>query len=599
MNKKSKKETNSNNIVEPVYKTMNQYVQYAIIVLMVFILYGNTIMHDYALDDYVVISDNSFTQKGLSGLKDIFSYDSFKGYGNNFINSVAGGRYRPFSIATFAIEKQLWGQNPHISHFINIILYALTCVLVFSLLSKLLEHYNKNDWFNSIPFIATLLFAAHPIHTEVIANIKCRDEIFALLFSLLSLWLIMKYLDGKSKLYIIFSLFCFFIALLSKEIAIIFVLIIPATIYFLTTHSPQKIIQISLPIILIAIIFIVIRQYIIAKTRVDNQTIHIILNYSFQDMNISEKWATIVYCLGMYLKLIFIPHPLTWDYYPYHIAIKHWSDFSVIISLSLYLSFVYFMIKGLKNKSLYSFCILIYILPLVITANIFFPIGAFMCERFLYISSLGFAILLAWILSTHLHKIKISPLLLVIPILCLYSFKTIDRNKAWKDGETLIRTDFQTSSNSVKSNSDYANILYNKVIKEPESEEKLKDCEEILNYELRADSICHDLSRTNFILGTLFGRYKNNYGKAIYHLKRAIQLDPFYIDSYQNLGVTYAMLKQYDNAKATLYCGLKISPQNIEMYKSLSTIYYLMGKQDSGAICVKKVKILETMESGN
>ncbi|MBL7777699.1 MAG: hypothetical protein JNK66_05290 [Chitinophagales bacterium] len=66
---------------------------------------------------------------------------------------------------------------------INVLLYALLCALFLRVLSELLRDYNP-----LIPFIATLIYAAHPIHTEVVASIKNRDEILAFIFSMA--WLI-------------------------------------------------------------------------------------------------------------------------------------------------------------------------------------------------------------------------------------------------------------------------------------------------------------------------------------------------------------------------------------------------------------------------
>ena len=428
----------------PVYKSMNRYVQYGIIVLLCFVLYGNTIQNDYALDDALVITQNSFTQKGISGIGSIFAYDSFKGSGDAFINSVSGGRYRPFSIASFAIEYQFFGQNPHISHFFNILFYALSCVLLFILLSKIFAQYTKTHWYNSIPFIATLLFVAHPIHTEVVANIKSRDEIFSLLFSLACLWAVLEHLESGKILYWILSPLFFIIALLSKEIAVVFIIIIPATLYFFGSQSFKKIASEMIPLLLVFIAFMYLRNSMIAKTNTDIKYVQDIMNYSFADMNMAQKWATIVYCLGLYLKLLFIPHPLTWDYYPYHIQIMEWTNGLVILSLAVYLFMTYLFIKGLKSKSILSYCILVFIVPLGLTANILFPVGAFMCERFVYVSSIGFVTLIAWFFAEYLNKIKLKPLLLLIPILCLFGFKTISRNKAWKDDDTLIETDVKT-----------------------------------------------------------------------------------------------------------------------------------------------------------
>jgi hypothetical protein len=590
---KNKQIAKSTKSIEPVYKSMNRYVQYGLIVLLCFVLYGNTIPNDYALDDALVITQNSFTHKGLKGIADIFAYDSFKGSGDAYINSVSGGRYRPFSIATFAVEYQFFGQNPHISHFFNILFYALSCVLLFILLTKILARYSNMHWFNSIPFVATLLFAAHPIHTEVVANIKSRDEIFSLLFSLLTLWAVLKHLETGKIAYSIVSPLFFAIALLSKEIAVVFIIIVPTTLYFFTAHSLKKIAFETAPLLLFFIVFMVVRNAMIAKTNTDIAYVKDIMNYSFADMNTAQKWATIVYCLGLYLKLLFIPHPLTWDYYPYHIKIMEWSNSSVLLSLAVYLFLGYLLIKGLKSKSIVSYCIIVFIVPLGLTANILFPVGAFMCERFVYVSSIGFVICIAWLFALYLDKIKLKPLLLLLPILCLFGFTTINRNKAWKDDDTLIETDIKTSDNSVKSLSEYGKKLYIRSLKVTDPSEMHQMYDDVMYYETKAFSICKNIETTNYILGTLYGKYKNDLNRAVFYLENSIHLDPKHIEAYNNLGIAYGMLKQYDKAIDTFNKALIASPNNLEVLKNLSLTYQFMGRIDKAEMYAKQMKVLE------
>ncbi len=105
-----------------------------VIIVLSFIYYGNTIGHDYTLDDSEVITGNEFIEKGVSGIYDIFANNVFSGE----LSIVAGGRYRPLSIISFAIEYQFFGGNPNVSHFINILLYAISVYLLFLLVFLLL-----------------------------------------------------------------------------------------------------------------------------------------------------------------------------------------------------------------------------------------------------------------------------------------------------------------------------------------------------------------------------------------------------------------------------------------------------------------------------
>ena len=77
------------------------------------------------------------------------------------------------------------------------------CVLIYFLLIKLFKIKNNNTPINNLELIAlatTLLFAAHPIHTEAVANIKGRDEIMTLLGSLSAVWFALKYYENTMKI---------------------------------------------------------------------------------------------------------------------------------------------------------------------------------------------------------------------------------------------------------------------------------------------------------------------------------------------------------------------------------------------------------------
>ncbi|MDB4678375.1 hypothetical protein OAE93_01455, partial [bacterium] len=94
--------------------------------------------------------------------------------------------YRPTTLASFAIEKSLFGESATVSHAVNLALYLATCLLIFFLIKRVFP--DKID----VALFAALLFTVHPIHTEVVASIKNRDEILSLLFMLLAFWFFLK-----------------------------------------------------------------------------------------------------------------------------------------------------------------------------------------------------------------------------------------------------------------------------------------------------------------------------------------------------------------------------------------------------------------------
>ena len=327
---------------------------YILIVVFSFLLYGNSIYNKYALDDAIVITENNFVKKGFNGIPDILTTELFTGFFGVKKNLVEGGRYRPFSLITFAIEYEFFGANPFIGHFFNILFYALTGIVLYLVLLKLFQSKIKSNWNLIIPFLATILWLFHPLHTEVVANIKGRDEIFSLLGSLASLLLILNYLEQRKPILLISALVVFFLALLSKEMTITYLLIIPLSIYFFTDRSTKEILIPTLLLLIPTALFLYLRQSIMGEPAVTGVSIpQELMNHSFLGTTLPEQYATIIYTLLLYLKLLFIPYPMTFDYYPYHIAITQFSNPWVILSILIHLFLAFMQLKILQKSQLF------------------------------------------------------------------------------------------------------------------------------------------------------------------------------------------------------------------------------------------------------
>lgn len=443
-----------------------------IVIVFSFVLYGNTIMFDYAFDDAVVVQYNVFTQKGIKGIPEIFSYDTFVGSTLNQLpdrdadevqanmKELAGGRYRPLSVAMLALEVEIFGSNrPHISHFINILLYIITAMTLYRLLVYLFNikygEKSTEKWYFSVPFIAVLLFLAHPLHTEVVANIKSRDEIMALLGVVLTTKYTFRYLDRNKIWYLFVSFFWMLFGVFSKENAVTFIALIPLTVYYFSDYSIKRNLITVIPMFVACVIFFVVRGWAVGFYFSKEETVPLLLNDPFLYASPSGKYATIFYTLWIYIKLLIFPHPLTWDYYPCHIPIIGVWDVRAILPFLLYLAMGIYALYGLiKKRDLLSYCIWAYLIPLSIVSNLFFVIGAFMAERFAFISSIAFCIMLAWLIVEKIPSWTKKPLVvpmkvLIAVILSLYTYKTVTRNEVWRDNVELFSKD--VNPNSIKS----------------------------------------------------------------------------------------------------------------------------------------------------
>ena len=180
-----------------------------IIALFAFILYAQSISYDYALDDIAVLKKNTIVHKGFSGIPELLKKSYWYGFSN-----VDDPIYRPASLILFAIEWQFFPDNTHVFHFLNVLMYAFSCWLLFRLLCRLFRDQTSYGGM-LIPFICGLLYTAHPIHTEVVDNIKSMDEILCFMFAIGSVLLFIKWLGDTKIPSLVYAILLYFLSLMS------------------------------------------------------------------------------------------------------------------------------------------------------------------------------------------------------------------------------------------------------------------------------------------------------------------------------------------------------------------------------------------------
>ncbi|MFN0015777.1 MAG: hypothetical protein ACKVU2_14635 [Saprospiraceae bacterium] len=439
--------------------------------MLAFVLYGAAIKYGYILDDQMVVWQNAYVQKGFAGLKDIFGFDSFMGYFQKRENLLLleGGRYRPLSLATFAAEVGIFGKDhPGISHFINILLYGLTGVVLYRVLLGFFPLGENGRWYFSAAFIGALIFVAHPLHSEAVANIKGRDEILALLCSLGALYAFLKYFDTNSSRWQWLSGLLLLLGLFAKENALTFLAVLPLTAWFFAKVPTRRIAAASVPLFLAVLVFVVVRYKALGFMLDHGKAIGDLMNNPFLGMTLGEKFATIFLTLGWYVKLLFWPHPLTHDYYPYHVPKVGWDDWRALASLALYLGMGIWAVLKLRTRSLPAYVMAYWLITLSIVSNLFVKVGTFMNERFAFMPSVAFAMLAGWFLAEKMpqwFKERSSrPYVLGVSIAALLvgalGWLTIKRVPVWENKLSLNRAAIAVSPNSARSHCFLVTALY-------------------------------------------------------------------------------------------------------------------------------------------
>ncbi len=569
-------------------------------------MYHTCISYGYVLDDKIVITDNEYTKKGFSGIWDILTTESFEGYFGEKKEFVQGNRYRPLSIVTFAMEYGVQGKlNPKVSHIINIMLYALTGVLLMMVLTMMFRNFKPKHWLLGVPFVASLLFLVHPIHVEAVANIKGRDEIMSMIFSLVALYAAMRFTDDNSKKWLITSVVTYFLALLSKENAITFLAVIPFTIYFFGHNKGSAIKNLLLWLGVTTFLYLMLR-FNTAGVPKFNQQITDLMNNPFLGMTPFEKMGSIMYTLGKYIALMVFPHPLSHDYYPY--AIPKSSLFTLIpfISLVGYIVLAAIGIKGWKSKNIYSYSILFYLATLSIVSNIVINLGTFMNERFIFMASAGFCIAVAYFLSHHLSKLFnggwILGAVLALGATVGYGLKSYVRVPVWENALSLNRAAVAVSGGSARANSFMSTAIFEEYKESRGTKDEKKEMlRKVEYYATKAVEIVPDYNNANLMLvGVVSERFKMD--RDIYAYTRDMKpiilrrpdisfikdfceylkdfgydegLFPFYVD------VGKELLKFTDKRRnwALMYLdyGYHINKKNKELNEALALAHELRG----------------------
>lgn len=431
-----------------LFDTIKERLKFLLPYLIVFVygvvLYVPTIKYKFALDDKISIINNKFTKMGIAGIPDIITHDYFFGFFGEKKELLTGERYRPLSLVMFAIEWEFFKDNPMPYHLINVILYGITGVVLYLLLNLIFNEGGK-PWYKRISFLTTVLYLSHPVHVEVVANIKSRDEILSFLFALLA-----HYSQWKKNH--IGSGFLFLLSLLAKESSITYLPMIGLSYYLFRERDWRKVFFMSLPSVIAFIIYTAMRLIILGIPTIT--PVKELLNDPYLGATGEQKYATIAYVMLLYIKLLIFPHPLTHDYYPFYIKWTTWSNPLSLISVIIYGFIVSVILQGLfqKKKSpyiVYSF--LLHVMGLSLYTNIFFSIGSFANERFLWIASLGYCIFVPYLLFSWKIKEKIGWIIYCVMVLG-YTFKTYERSPAWYDDDSLALTDVKISVGSAKVN---------------------------------------------------------------------------------------------------------------------------------------------------
>ena len=536
----------------------------AVLALVAILIYSNTFHHRFVLDDHGIIKNNKITKASVSleNTKLIFSTPHRKGDFSDLENSL----YRPFTKLVFNIEWNVFQGNAHAFHIVNTLLYALIGIFMFLILYDIFQ----KKWV--VAFLTTLLFIVHPIHTEVVANVKSADEILSLLGSLMALRCLQLYFTKEKMLFLVLAVLSFLMGLFSKESTVVIIGIIPLFIYFFSNLSIKKNAIISSIMAACAFIFLICRWKVLhiypapsPLSALDNYMV-LCKNPAYPD---TYQFPSAVHTLGLYIQTFFYPYPLSCDYSYSTMIPVGFTDIGFLVSFLLFIAMFVFAIWKWKEKSVIGFGFLWFFVSMSLTSNVFMLIGTSFGERLLFVPSLGLCLSLVYALSLFLNKEKSegsffsmlgkAPLLfgIVFLVSSMYMYKTYARNNDWESDFGLFSKDIESYPNST-----HLLFYMGNHLSGTERKEVLTDKMSALGY---TPQQINDSSAKES-------------AKSIYYLSKSLSIYPALpSDGYNQLGKAYFNIGQLDSAYKYYTRAFKEDTTNSIFTNNIGTVFYNKG----------------------
>jgi len=526
--------------------------------------------------------------------------------------------YRPLITASYLIDYSLWGNNPFGFHLSVLVVHGINTVMVFFLSGNLaaagsaggaaLASPGKTAAGPSrfLPLVAASLFAVHPVHTEAVAWIAGRNDVFCTAFMLSSLLLYIRFHKTGNGWAYFLSMSCFVLALTAKETATGLFLLFPLLDYFSGSWFR---VQVSRPM-----------TYPDSRRRFANsihpggwgvmrfliQSAILSLYLLTRHVKISDPYGTAfsqdpfsyrmiydaVRAAGLYVEMMLIPFP----HRLFIASVPSSLLFLVLSALSLILLMVGFLLALIRRQTLagmglaLTFVLLAPAIPVAVL-----PVAAApAAERYVYAPSIGAVILLSWLVIGGLDRLQKAvggpPRVTWVPagvlgmvLVCSLGWESWNRNSVWKSPLTFWQAASVLSPDAGTPQRELGK-RYSQMGKYTEAEQQYRQA--ITAYELTGRTDRGEMANALNGLGELYynlGRYAE--AEPLY--RRAIELygkTLFLTDlanSINNLAVLSYTQGKYTEAESLYQRALTIReralgpehPDVAQVYNNLAALY--------------------------
>lgn len=581
--------------------------QRLLLVIVVALLYGNVLRNGYSLDDSIVTEPTNITAKGVKAIPKLLrSYYIERAKNVKF-------EYRPLAKISFALEHELFGVNVVVSHFINLLLYVIALFLLYSALKLLFSAYD-----DAIAFYCTLLFALMPIHTEVVASLKNREELLCFIFCMIALRQFLLFSDSgfKKWLSLLFALLAFYLAFLTKLDALPFLAVIPILAYVRTRLHLKQAIFFGVLLFGTYFLYVLTKRGALEKTSAKRMSAWF-ENPLFFDYVLKYRITAMFNSLGFYINQDLFPLKQS-CYYGYDtipVFRLGWHGWLGILASPL---IAWGLIRSYLKKDFLLFSgLFIFCGSVSMYLNLVRPAVGIVADRFAFLSSLGAAVTVVALLHRYFSLTPAAPKQLKIIaaiVAVVFGTSIISRNRDWKNLDTLIHADYTKYPNSAFLNYREGLCIVQAVEQKRTKVETVTQQRELFlkaralvgksvsidpGYVASRSYLCYiDIYLLNdfkaalphvdtalsieqtpelYFYKAICMRETQQADSAEFYLKKCLELDVNYTNAYNLLSYDYNASKRYDKTVELYTNAIKAGANTIEMHNALGKTYWQMG----------------------
>lgn len=576
-NSKAQQQTASGMDLKRVVNAAPLWVWLLLLVLVSFGVYANSLTGAFLSADLLRWQDTSW----------IDDTDFITLLSKLFVPS--GGQYRPIPYSVNVIDYYLWGANSIGFHITNVVFNCTAVLLVFFVAVRLLAS-------RLTALLAALLFATHPVHTEAVAYIAGRTDVIMSIFFLASLIFYMKFRkpDGaRSYRHYGAAIVCFLLALMSKEAAISVPLIwLAYELYFRPRLQNEnwiaRFIYPLAPAMVIGAAYLVVQGMAGAASSVMNKQV----GWGVQFLTMTRTYSEHVWKLLLPYDL---NYALIFDF-NWSRSLNDPPTAGPMLLVILLLAAVVWLWRRSRALSFGVAWVLLSLLP--ISNLVAIEAGPILAERYLYLPSFGFCLILAVVLTSPFVE---GPLLLkglrwrvaaaigMVAIIGIYSVLTVDRNRDWSSQVALLQSVVEQHPDATQTFLAHRTMGTTYV-----GRGMWRQAAEEFNAALVLNPTSFEIHSD---LGSVYQR-TGEHDKAEHEFEQAIMLDPTFALGYLNLGTCYFRKQQLDTAAVVLSKAVELDSTLVQAHLMLSSLYERTGDSTKAQRHLQAAALLQSRDGG-